>query len=98
MEGKLTNIYLYTRYERFWHWLQMVFIVILLITGFEVHGLFTWLGFETAVTVHNTVGLTWLIAFVFFVFWMFTTGEWKQYVPTTKKMFSVVRYYSWGIF
>ena len=98
MEGNLTNIYLYTRYERFWHWLQMVFIAILLITGFEVHGLFTWLGFETAVTVHNTVGLTWLIAFAFFVFWMFTTGEWKQYVPTTRKMISVVRYYSWGIF
>ena len=98
MDGNLTNIYLYTRYERFWHWLQMVFIIILLVTGFEVHGLFTWLGFETAVAVHNTVGLTWLIAFAFFVFWMFTTGEWKQYVPTSKKMISVVRYYSWGIF
>jgi thiosulfate reductase cytochrome b subunit len=98
MDGNLNNIYLYTRYERFWHWLQMVFIAILLITGFEVHGLFTWLGFQTAVTVHNTVGLTWLIAFAFFVFWMFTTGEWKQYVPTTRKMISVVRYYSWGIF
>jgi thiosulfate reductase cytochrome b subunit len=98
MEGNLTNIYLYTRYERFWHWLQMVFIVILLVTGFEVHGLFTWLGFERAVTVHNFVGLTWLIAFAFFVFWLFTTGEWKQYVPTTRKMFSVIRYYSWGIF
>ena len=98
MEGKLLNIYLYTRYERFWHWLQMAFIVILLITGFEVHGLFKWMGFETAVKVHNTVGLSWLIAFAFFVFWLFTTGEWKQYIPTTRKMFSVIRYYSWGIF
>ena len=31
---KLKNIYLYTRYERFWHWLQAVLILILLITGF----------------------------------------------------------------
>ena len=98
MQSKMTNIYLYTRYERFWHWLQMALIMILLITGFEVHGAFKWLGFETAVKVHNFAGITWLIAFAFFVFWVFTTGEWKQYIPTTKKMFEVIRYYAYGIF
>ena len=30
MEGKMNNIYLYTRYERFWHWLQMALILYLL--------------------------------------------------------------------
>lgn len=94
----MKNIYLYTRYERSWHWLQMVLILILLVTGFEIHHLFAFLGFDTAVTVHNTVGLTWLIAFAFFVFWILTTGEWRQYTPTTKKMFAMVRYYSYGIF
>jgi len=98
MAGKMNNIYLYTRYERFWHWLQMALIVVLLITGLEVHGIFKFLGFETAVDVHNLVGLTWLVAFAFFVFWIFTTGEWKQYIPTTKKMISVILYYSYGIF
>ena len=44
------------------------------------------------------LGLTWLIAFAFFVFWLLTTGEWKQYIPTTKKMFTVIRYYGFGIF
>jgi len=95
---KMTKMYLYTRYERFWHWLQMLLILILLVTGFEIHGTFKLLGFETAVEVHNYVGLTWLIAFAFFVFWLFTTGEWKQYVPTTKKVLAVVRYYAYGIF
>ena len=95
---KMINVYLYTRYERFWHWLQMVLIFVLLVTGLEVHGLFTLLGFEQAVEIHNFVGLTWLIAFAFFVFWVFTTGEWKQYVPTTKKMLAVIRYYLYGIF
>ena len=98
MEGKMKNIYLYTRYERFWHWLQMVLIFILLLTGFEIHGTYSLLGFELAVRVHNFVGLTWLIAFAFFIFWVFTTGEWKQYIPTSKKMLQVIRYYSWGIF
>jgi thiosulfate reductase cytochrome b subunit len=98
MKKKMVNIYLYTRYERFWHWLQMALIFVLLVTGFEVHGTFTWLEFSRAVGVHNFVGLAWLIAFAFFVFWVFTTGEWKQYIPTSKKMVQVVLYYSWGIF
>jgi len=96
--GKMINVYLYTRYERFWHWLQMGLIFLLLVTGLEIHGLFSLFGFKMAVDIHNFVGLTWLIAFAFFVFWVFTTGEWKQYIPTTKKMFAVVRYYSYGIF
>jgi thiosulfate reductase cytochrome b subunit len=95
---KMVTTYLYTRYERFWHWLQMVLIFLLLITGFEIHGVYSLMGFEQAVEVHNFVGITWLIAFAFFVFWVFTTGEWKQYIPTTKKLFAVIRYYSFGIF
>lgn len=94
----MKNIYLYTRYERFWHWLQMALIVTLIVTGLEIHDLFTLLGFETAVEVHNFVGLTWLIAFGFFAFWLFTTGEWKQYIPTGQKMFAVIRHYAYGIF
>ncbi len=97
-EKKMINIYLFSRYERFWHWLQMFLIFLLLLSGFEVHGLFNLFGFESAVTIHNFVGLTWLIAFMFFVFWIFTTGEWRQYIPTTKKMFDVIKYYSFGIF
>jgi thiosulfate reductase cytochrome b subunit len=94
----MKNIYLYTRYERFWHWLQTVLIVLLLITGFETKGLYTLMGFQTAVEVHNFAGNTWLIAFLFFAFWIATTGEWRQYIPTTKKMVKVVRYYLYGIF
>jgi thiosulfate reductase cytochrome b subunit len=97
-KNKMVNIYLYTRYERFWHWLQTILIVVLLITGFETHGVFTLFGFDAAAEVHNFVGLTWLIAFAFFIFWLFTTGEWRQYVPTTRKMFAVIRYYTYGIF
>ena len=96
--NNLTNIYLYTRYERFWHWLQTVLIVLLLITGFEAKGLYSLMGFKTAVKVHNFAGNTWLIAFLFFAFWIATTGEWRQYIPTTKKMIKVVRYYLYGIF
>lgn len=92
------KFYLYTRYERFWHWLQAALILCLLATGLEVHGSFVLLGYKQAVTVHAFLGVSWLAAFAFFVFWVATTGEWKQYVPTTKKMFEVMRYYAYGIF
>lgn len=97
-DKKMINIYLFSRYERLWHWLQMFLIFLLVLTGYEVHGAFTLLGFHTAVKVHNFAGISWLIAFAFFAFWIFTTGEWKQYVPTTKKMLEVILYYSIGIF
>ncbi len=99
MKDKNTiKIYLYTRYERLWHWLQGLMIICLIVTGLEIHGTYKLLGFQTAVNTHNFVGLSWLILFAFFVFWLFTTGEWKQYIPTTKKLFSVVLFYAWGIF
>lgn len=99
MDGKkLKKIYLYTRFERFWHWLQALMIICLIVTGLEIHGTYTLLGFGTAVSVHNFIGLSWIILFAFFVFWLFTTGEWKQYIPTTKKLFAVIAYYAYGIF
>jgi thiosulfate reductase cytochrome b subunit len=94
----MVNIYLYTRYERFWHWLQSALIMILLVTGFETNGIYSLSASRPPSEVHNFVGITWLIAFAFFVFWVFTTGEWRQYIPTTRKMFLVVRYYMYGIF
>ena len=97
-DKKKVNIYLYSRYERFWHWLQSVLIFLLLMTGFEIHGAYELFGFKRAVEIHNFVGLTWLIAFFFFFFWVFTTGEWRQYIPTTRKLIAVARYYSYGIF
>jgi thiosulfate reductase cytochrome b subunit len=96
--GKKGKFYLYTRYERFWHWFQAAMIMCLLATGFEVHGSISLLGYKRAVTVHTALGVTWLITFAFFIFWVATTGEWKQYVPTTKKMFEVMRFYAYGIF
>ncbi|MCD4674643.1 MAG: cytochrome b/b6 domain-containing protein [Desulfobacula sp.] len=99
MKDKNTiKIYLYTRFERFWHWFQALMIILLIITGLEIHGTYQLFGFQTAANIHNFIGLSWLILFAFFVFWLLTTGEWKQYIPTTKKLISVVLFYLWDIF
>ena len=97
-EKNMNKVYLYTRFERFWHWAQAALMVVLLVTGFEIHGTYSWLGFEQAVKVHEFCGVTWLILYVFIIFWLLTTGEWKHYIPTTRKLFEVMAYYAWGIF
>ncbi len=94
----MKKIYLYTRFERFWHWIQAILIIMLIITGFEIHGTYSLFGFERAVELHNLFGLTWLVLFAFSVFWLFTTGEWRQYIPTTRKLIDVVLFYLIGIF
>ena len=39
-----------------------------------------------------------VLLIIFAIFWHFTTGEWRQYIPTTKFINAQVRYYITGIF
>ena len=93
-----TRIYLYKRYERFWHWSQALLIISMMIAGFEVHGTYKLFGFEQAVNLHTIFSWTLLTLWAFTIFWQFTTDEWRQYIPTLKKVDAMVRYYAFGIF
>ena len=92
------NIYLYTRFERFWHWAQAALIIFLLVSGFEVHGSYVLLGFQKAVQWHAIAAWSLIGLWVFAIFWHLTTGEWRQYIPTTHKVMAVAHFYSVGIF
>lgn len=92
------RIYIYKRYERFWHWSQAFLIVSMMITGFEVHGTYTLLGFQKAVQLHTLAAWTLLTLWAFTIFWQFTTGEWRQYLPSLKNVLAMVNYYLIGIF
>ncbi|MEN9759738.1 MAG: hypothetical protein RL676_888 [Pseudomonadota bacterium] len=92
------RIYLYKRYERFWHWSQAALIIFMLISGFEIHGSYQLIGFELAVRLHSFAAILLIILWVFTLFWHFTTGEWRQYKPTLKKIDAMMMYYSHGIF
>ncbi|KPK40001.1 MAG: cytochrome B [Gammaproteobacteria bacterium SG8_47] len=94
----MQRIYIFKRFERFWHWSQALLIITMMLTGFEIHGTYSLLGFENAVTVHSTAAWTLIGLWIFAIFWHFTTGEWKQYVPTTEKVVAMLRYYTVGIF
>ena len=93
-----TKIYIFKRFERFWHWAQAGLIMFLLLTGFEVHGSYQLFGFEKAVAFHTTGAWTLVGLWVFAIFWHLTTGEWKQYIPTLQKVDAMIRYYLTGIF
>ena len=97
-ECKMERVYLYTRFERFWHWVQGAIVLVLGVTGFEIHGTYKLLGFQRATEWHNTLGITWLVLYAFIIFWHLTTGQWKHYIPTTKRLFHVALYYMIGIF
>jgi thiosulfate reductase cytochrome b subunit len=90
--------YVYRRFERFWHWLQAVLLIFLGVTGFEIHGSLRFFGYDQAVQYHNFASINFLVLIVFAVFWHFTTGEWKQYLPTWKNLNAQLEYYVSGIF
>ena len=91
--------YIYRAFERFWHWAQAGLIFFLMLTGFEIHGSFEFMGYAQAVAYHNwaaTIAFLTLIAFA--IFWHLTTGEWRQYVPTRAFLRAYIEYYLFGIF
>ena len=73
-------------------------IFFLALTGFEIHGTFTLFGFENVVRWHDIAAWAFLVLIVFAIFWHFVTGEWKQYIPTTKYLKAQASYYIFGIF
>ncbi|MGB9599426.1 MAG: cytochrome b/b6 domain-containing protein, partial [Myxococcota bacterium] len=91
-------VLIYKGFERFWHWMQALLIFFLIFTGFEIHGTYSFLGFKEAVTYHNIAAYLFLALTIFAIFWHFTTGEYKQYIPTLKNIRAQLDYYLFGIF
>jgi len=90
--------YVYQAFERFWHWMQAALIILLGVTGFEIHGVLHFFGYRQAVSLHNTAAISFLVLIAFAVFWHFTTGEWRQYLPTREHLKAQINFYIFGIF
>lgn len=91
-------VYIYKAFERFWHWMQALLIFFLVATGFEIHGTYKFFGYENAVEYHNYAAYALIILIIFAIFWHFSTGEWKQYLPTKENLIAQANYYILGIF
>ncbi len=94
----MKRVLIYKKYERFWHWTQAALILLLALTGFEVHGTYHLFGYQNAVLFHRNLAWAFIILIVFTQFWNFTTGEWKQYIPSKKLLKAQIEYYITGIF
>ena len=94
----MTRVPIYKGFERFWHWTQALLILFLACTGFEVHGSVAFLGFEQAVQYHALAATAFMVLIAFAIFWHLTTGEWRQYVPTTRMLRAQFEYYTVGLF
>jgi len=92
------RLYLFTRFERFWHWSQALLVLSLLGTGARIHGWIGTIPFRGAVLVHELAACMLVTLWVFAIFWHFTTGEWRQYIPTSRMVLAVARYYALGMF
>lgn len=94
----MKKVYIYKRFERIWHWSQALLIISLIVTGFEIHSTYELFGYREAVAIHNLCGWAFLVLIILAIFWHFTTGEWKQYIPTGKLIKDQINYYISGIF
>ena len=90
--------YIYQAFNRFWHWAQAALILFLGVTGFEIHGSLRFFGFAQAVQYHSVAAIAFLVLIVFAIFWHFTTGQWRQYLPTLTNLRAQADYYLAGIF
>jgi thiosulfate reductase cytochrome b subunit len=90
--------YVYRSFERFWHWMQASLIIFLGFTGFEIHGSLHFFGYDQAVRYHSTAAVAFMVLIVFAIFWHFSTGEWRQYLPTWTNLRAQAKYYVFGIF
>ncbi|MCU7938062.1 MAG: cytochrome b/b6 domain-containing protein [gamma proteobacterium symbiont of Bathyaustriella thionipta] len=95
----MSQVIMYKGFERFWHWTQALLIIVLLFSGFNLHGTHQFFAFEQAVNIH--IISAWLLMglWVFAIFWHLTTGEWKQYIPSSaNKIIAMMKYYAMDIF
>jgi len=92
------GVYIFTVFERFWHWSQAALIICLLLSGFEIHGFYSLFGFARALNLHVFAAFTLVVLWVFAIFWHMVTGQWHHYVPTTDRMWAMISFYAVGIF
>jgi len=98
------KVYLYGAYERFWHWLQTVLIILLLFTGLIIHrpDIFGIFAFRNMVLVHNILAAILVINAALSLFYHLTTGHIHQFIPRPYGFFDQAivqaKYYMRGIF
>ena len=96
--AKKEYVRIFARFERFWHWAQALLVLTLLFTGARLPGLYALLPWKVAFIVHLGAAIAIIVLWIFAIFWHFTTGEWRHYLPTMNQLGAVIHFYAVGIF
>jgi thiosulfate reductase cytochrome b subunit len=88
--GATKTVYMYSFYQRLWHWLQAITIIGLIFTGLIIHApnIFGLFSFGAAVYIHNALALVLLINAALAVFYHFASGQIRHYMIEPKGFFS----------
>jgi len=97
-------VYMYGFYERLWHWLQTIAILLLLFTGIVIHHpeIFPILDFRVVVLAHNILAALLIVNAGLALFYHLASGEIRQYLPRPVGFFDQAlrqaKFYLRGIF
>lgn len=101
---EVQEVYMYTFYERLWHWLQTALIFSLIFTGLIIHKpeLFGQFSFAYVVQVHNILAAILVANAALALFYNLASGEIKQFLPQPRGFFNQAivqtQFYAKGIF
>ncbi len=96
--------YVYSRYERIWHWLMALSILLLLWTGIEIHwvGGASVFGFTQSVWIHNALAAVLIVNAFLSLFYHVASNEIRQLIPPREtflgEAIAQAKFYLNGIF
>jgi thiosulfate reductase cytochrome b subunit len=102
----MKRIYLHPLPIRFWHWVNALGFIILIVTGVQIRfgNVIQLLSFDTAVKVHSWLGFILLANYFIWLLYYLLTLNIKIYIPPlhhpiefTRKALRQAKFYGWGI-
>lgn len=97
------KIYFYPLWLRIWHGINAIGIICLIITGISMQSIeSSFMGFNTAIKLHNVSGIIVSLGYVFYFFANMFTENGKFYIIKPKSFLrrplKQAYYYAWGMF
>jgi formate dehydrogenase gamma subunit len=85
--------YLFTAYERIWHWVMASSVLVLILTGTQVHfsGRIHLLGVANAVAIHNFFAAVLVLNSFLALFYHLATAAIRQFLPDRKGVTEAVK-------
>ncbi len=99
------KMYLHPLTERIWHWIHAILIILLILSGMQIHwpdALNLFGSFSNAITVHEWSGIFVVLDFLLWLFYNLISKRVSHYIPRKKDIYPGIpkqaRFYAYGIF